>query len=100
MRALEVLSPHTLMIAALYSARCTLTSEIEVKDNGSGNWLINPEEAKGCLSNTASSCMLFVKSKTSPASLNLTSFQKGGDRAKQLNLPRQARATLSEAAIV
>lgn len=44
---LEVLSPHTRVIAALYSARCTLTSEIEVKDNGSGNWLINPEEAKG-----------------------------------------------------
>lgn len=45
MRALEVLSPHTRMIAALYSARCSFTSEIEVKDNGSGNWLINPEEA-------------------------------------------------------
>lgn len=35
------------MIAALYSVRCALTPEIEVKDNGSGNWLINPQEAKG-----------------------------------------------------
>jgi len=64
-QAQEVLSPHTWMIAALYSACCTLTSEIEVKDNGSGNWLINPEEEKGCLSDTTSSCMLFKQNKTS-----------------------------------
>lgn len=76
MQALEVLSPHTRMIAALYSARCTLTSEIEVKDNGSGNWLINPEEAKGCLSNTASSCMLFKKNKTSWLSSTLCFSKK------------------------
>lgn len=63
MRALEVLSLHTRMIAALYSARCTLTSEIEVKDNGTGNWLINPKKAKACLSNTAGSCMLLCRIK-------------------------------------
>lgn len=56
---------HTRMIAALYSAPCTLTSKIEVEDNGGGNWLINPEEAKDCLSNTASLRTLFKKDKTS-----------------------------------
>ena len=48
MRVLGVLSPHTRMIAALYPACCTLSSEIEVKDNGIGNWLINPVEARAC----------------------------------------------------
>lgn len=43
MQVLELLSPHTGVIAALYSACCSLTSQIEVKDNGSGNWLINPQ---------------------------------------------------------
>lgn len=76
MRALEVLSPHTRMIAALYFARCTLTSEIEVKDNGSGNWLINPEEAKSCLSNTASSRMLFKKTKASWLSSTVAFLKK------------------------
>lgn len=63
MRGLEVLSLHTWMIAALYSARCTFTSEIEVKDNGTGNWLINPKKAKARWSNTASSCMLLCRIK-------------------------------------
>lgn len=68
------------MIAALYSARCILTSEIEVKDNGSGNWLINPREAKGCLSNAASSRALF-KWGFKKKKLNLMLFlQKGVER--------------------
>lgn len=82
------------MIAALYSARCTLTSEIEVKDNGSGNWLINPREAKGCLSNAASSCMLFKWSAKKKKKRKPDAFlQKGVSdrRAKGLNLPCQTQ---------
>lgn len=80
MQAQEVLSPHTWMIAALYSACCTLTSEIEVKDNASGNWLINPEEAKGCLSDTTSSCRI-----KPPVLAQPYAFQKGGDLAWRAN---------------
>lgn len=86
------------MIAALYSARCTLTSEIEVKDNGSGNWLINPREAKGCLSNAASSCMLFKWSAKKKKKRKPDAFlQKGVSdrRAKGLNLPCQAPKNMS-----
>ena len=33
-----------------------LCSEIEVKDNGIGNWLINPVEAEGLLEELLESC--------------------------------------------
>lgn len=89
------MSSRTRMIAALYSARCTLTSEIEVKDNGSGNWLINPREAKGYLSNAASSCMLFkwsAKKKRNRKRKPDAFLHEGVSdrRAKGLNLPCQA----------
>lgn len=88
------------MIAALYSARCTFTSEIEAKDNGTGNWLINPKKAKACLSNAASSCMFFMQNKTSWLFLNLMHFWKGDDQAKWLNPTCQVQAMISQGLIM
>lgn len=93
------------MIAALYSARCTLTSEIEVKDNGSGNWLINPWEAKGLFEQRCQLMHAFQaelrkkkeKKKRKPSAF----LQKGvsDHRAKGLNLPCQAQKYVLAASI-